>query len=418
MPLHRPRLVKPGLATSLALAACALASAALMGGCELTPRFVTRNDIDVAMNSEGYKTLCRGLEMADADVRRYAVERFLEVQDPVATSCVCGHLQYKGEWDRAVASALDGSSREDMAECFAKQVDDMNLAQREELVIAIHKTKTKVAKAKLLALAAERGVSPGIRSRAISTMTDTTDIETVNTLLGLLRDDHIPEVRAAAAAALAHQRTPEVLAAIEKTASSDTDGTVRATALATAKRVELPNAAPMICKAMMEDPSPIVRKMAVGLFQGAKKDVNVACLVKRATTREDSPEVREEILRVLKTSPNKAVTNALCDAIPFWIESYIIDDHPEKLPGTDIIRAQNDRDWERSLECVQKAYAKRGAYSCYGKQYVGRWMMELGVKGVVAPPCPKDIASGAAKPPAPRTAPAPSGGEGNILSFE
>ena len=91
--------------------------------------------------------------------------------------------------------------------------------------------------------------------------------------------------------------------------------------------------------------------------------------------------------QVKYSSPHDDSAQILCDAIPFWLKSYVVEDLPEKIPGTDIIKVQNDRDWERSYECVQKAYRARGGYSCYAKMYVGYWFNELGGTGSV-PACP------------------------------
>jgi len=69
------------------------------------------------------------------------------------------------------------------------------------------------------------------------------------------------------------------------------------------------------------------------------------------------------------------------------VRSYLKEGMPDKVPGTDIIAAQNDRDFERSYECVARASASSGGYSCFGKKYVNGWFRELGGSTSV-PKCP------------------------------
>jgi len=81
------------------------------------------------------------------------------------------------------------------------------------------------------------------------------------------------------------------------------------------------------------------------------------------------------------------VAKILCDAIPFWLRTYNKEDIPDKIPGTDIIGAQNDRDFENSYACLQKAYAKSSGYSCFAKMYAGWWFRQVGGSAYV-PKCP------------------------------
>ena len=57
-----------------------------------------------------------------------------------------------------------------------------------------------------------------------------------------------------------------------------------------------------------------------------------------------------------------------------------------EIEGADIVRAQNNRDWERSYACVAAAI-RQGGYSCYGRNYLGHWMRDLGGKAST-PLCP------------------------------
>ena len=103
-------------------------------------------------------------------------------------------------------------------------------------------------------------------------------------------------------------------------------------------------------------------------------------------TEEESAEVRLAMIEVVKGSPSDESGKILCDSIPFWLKTYLKQGLPENVPGTDIIRAQNDRDWDNSYACVKKALGGSG-YSCYARQYSAYWMNELGGK-VSVPKCP------------------------------
>ena len=141
------------------------------------------------------------------------------------------------------------------------------------------------------------------------------------------------------------------------------------------------------CKAMMDDPSPEVRTAAVGAFKGTRRNSAVECLRKRAFTLEEDPGVRDKLLAVLKSSPNDNAALVLCDAIPFWMRSYVIEDIPGKVPGAKIVKTQNDRDWERSYECFERAYRNSSGYSCFARMHVAAWFREVGGKPFV-PECP------------------------------
>jgi hypothetical protein len=212
--------------------------------------------------------------------------------------------------------------------------------------------------------------------------------DVVNFLLKLLSSDKTPEVRAAAADALAGHKEDRVIDAMKKSASDDDEGAVRARALMALRKSKVPEADEMVCKAMMEDESPAVRRQAILAFRGTKRDAAMACMKKRTMQKEEDPSVREAILKVLGSSPNKGAGKVLCDAIPFWVRSYVKKLHPDRDRGTDIITAQNNRDWENSYACVSAA-AAQGGYTCKGQQYVAAWLRELGGQAYV-PKCPGD----------------------------
>ena len=207
-------------------------------------------------------------------------------------------------------------------------------------------------------------------------------------LLGLAQGDPEERVRAAAVDALARGEGEALIAALPQIAAQDASGLVRGTALSTLKAVGAQGIDPLLCKAMMEDQSPEVRRQAVLAYRGTKRPEAVACLRQRAMTKEEDATVRDALLSVLKSSPSQEAADVLCDAIPFWMKSYVIDDLPDKIPGTDIAKAQNDRDFDNSYTCMEKAYRSSGGYSCYARMYTAWWFEQVGGSAHI-PKCPK-----------------------------
>ncbi|MCB9780636.1 MAG: HEAT repeat domain-containing protein [Alphaproteobacteria bacterium] len=364
-------------------------------GCEVAPSHVYSADIDDALARKHYKTMCVGLDMKDDDVRRYATERFetlaeFEPPDPegieAGRECVCDHIKNEdGLVDMAVAEGLKSSSREDMVGCLANAVAEPGLPNKKDAVGALSRTTAKAARDTLDRIA--KG-SDDAEVRIIAIDAIAGDPAYKATLLELATTADAPELRAAATKGLhPFKDDGSVIDALVKLAESDSDGTVRGTALQALKTAGAAQADAMICQAMMQDESPDVRQRAVLAFRGTKRPEAIQCLRERALTEEESGSVRSALLTTLGSSPSDDAAKVLCDAIPQWVKWYSVDDMPDQVPGADIIKAQNDRDWQNSYACVQKAYARKGGFSCYGQRYVGWWFQELGGSGFV-PKCP------------------------------
>ena len=196
----------------------------------------------------------------------------------------------------------------------------------------------------------------------------------------LFRSD--PGVRAAAAAALFGQPTAD--AALAEAVRKDADPKVRGAALVAWHVGKPANFAEVACAMLMEDPEPAARLAALTEMKATRDPALLACLKQRAMTEETSPEVRAALLRTLASSAAPEAAQVLCDAIPDWVRMYVKDAAPEE--GDDILKAQNDRDFEKSYDCVQAAVRKGGGYTCAGRAYVGAFFRELGGKGPV-PSC-------------------------------
>lgn len=358
-----------------------------LSGCDIPPSFVENSDIDAAMARSSFATVCKGLEMKDAATRSYAAMKLKSVQEPLAAECVCQFVvEGKEGWDPAIAEGLKGTQRDDLAGCFAEVVKKPDLGKRLEAVVALAMIPAPSARAALDTVAKEAGADSEVRVAAIDKGIGG-DTAYQATLLQLLADDSDASVRAAAAAGLSGIKGKEVMAALQGAYENDSEGAVRAKALLSLKNSGFRDADDLLCSAMIEDESPAVRSAAVGAFHATKRKKAIACLRNKALSLEEDGSVRQRLLTALKASPSQDAADVLCDAIPFFLQNYVKEALPEKIPGTDIAAMQNDRDWERSYECFGKAYARRGAYSCPAKMYIGHWYREVGGTAHI-PKCP------------------------------
>jgi len=351
----------------------------------MTPSFVDTKDIEQGTARGAWGTVCKGLEMSEDRIRQYATEQLWKNNaPPEKLTCICEHLPKEGGgFDPAIAAGLEGMKSDAIASCFAELVKNPNLNKREEAIIAFSKMTAPSVRSVLAEVAAAEGDMP---SRIRATEKIEGDPEHKATLMKLL-DHEDNGLRAAAAKSLGGHKDKATVDALINVASTDPEGTVRAAALVAVKTSGVSKASDMVCKAMMDDASPAVREAAIRTLRGTRRDSAVKCLREKAFKEETDASVRDALLAVLKSSPNDNAALVLCDAIPFWMRTYVKDDIPDKIPGTMIVKTQNDRDWERSYECFKKAYQRSSGYSCFAKMHVGLWFREVGGKNYV-PSCP------------------------------
>ena len=354
-------------------------------GCEMTPSYVDTKDIEQATARGSWATVCKGLEMNEDRIRRYATEQLWKNKAPdEALACICEHLPEEGgKWDAAIAEGLEGMKDDTIAGCFGDLIKNPELNKRTEAVVAFSKMAAPSTRSILAEIATAEGDMPS-RIRAAEAIGG--DHDHKEALMGLIghEDDGL---RAAAAAGLGGHKDKTIVDALINVATTDKVGEVRAAALVAVKQSGSSKAQDMVCTAMIEDDSPAVREAAVRTFKGTRRDSAVKCLRDKAFKEEPEASVRDALLAVLKSSPNDNAALVLCDAIPFWMRTYVKDDIPDKIPGTMIVKTQNDRDWERSYECFKRAYQRSSGYSCFAKMHVGLWFREVGGKNYV-PSCP------------------------------
>jgi hypothetical protein len=361
----------------------------LLSACDMTPNYVEASDVDNALARRQYKTVCVGLRMTDDEVRQHTTERMRTITEPegiaAASACICEHIKHPDHgWDRAIAAGLKGEPSDAFTKCFADLVVTPGLPDQKDAVAILVGTPSPSSRAALAQIATS---SASAETRAAALAPIGSMEEHRPAIIGLLKDSDAG-VRAAAADALGSAGRDRDAAEALQTATQDPEGVVRAAALSALKRTGAATADDAMCTAMMNDPDPVVRAAAVSSFKGTKRTNNIKCLRDRALALEEDATVRQAVLDTLKSSTHDDAAKALCEAIPFWMRSYLKEDLPEKIPGTDIIKAQNDRDWEASYGCVERAYRSSSGYSCYAKMYVAYWYDQLGGKAF-SPRCPK-----------------------------
>ena len=368
----------------------AVAALVLLAGCEMTPRHIDKSsDVDMYLTRKAYTSACVGLKMDhDDSLRAYTAQRLADYPHvPAASACVCAEL-YDAEAhtvDLAVAEGIAGTRRDDLAACLAPAVHDAAIPakKRPDVVAALARIDAPASYGPLEALA-KSDPDPAVRAHAARALRPSAASE--GTLVSLLASDQEAGVRQAAGEALAGHKGKEVLRALVRAVAEDADGGVRAAALDAVVHLGAKDADDMICKAMLEDPDERVRERAVRAYHGTKRVAALACLQKRMDRPEESGAVRTAILEALGASPSDRAAMMLCDNIGPWLRMYVKDEIADRIPGANIIEFQNNRDWERSYDCVGRAL-QQGGYSCYARNHLGHWMNELGGKAST-PWCP------------------------------
>ncbi|MFT4622032.1 MAG: HEAT repeat protein [Myxococcota bacterium] len=364
--------------------------AGAIAGCELTPRFVEESsEIDAFLARRAFSSACVGLKMREDDsLRTYTAEKLAELAHiSVANDCLCAAL-YDAEahaYDAAVAAGVQGTERDDLAECLVPAVADTNIdpEHRPELVRLLGGINARSAFSALETIATS-DPSPETRAGAAETLRPCGSC--VGTLVGLVQSDVSAGVRAAAARALKGRSDKKSIEVLTKAALEDADGEVRAAALDAVVQRKSAKTDDMACTAMMEDADARVRIAAVKAFHGSKRAGSIKCLEKRLLKEDENAGVRAAVLEALGASPSDRAAMVLCDAIGPFLRLYIKDKLADETPNTNIIEVQNNRDYERSYECVAKALGQ-GGYSCYARNHLGHWFNELGGK-TSTPWCP------------------------------
>jgi hypothetical protein len=362
-------------AVFLALAALALT------GCD--PNWIeTSAEVDMFISQARWSAVCVALKNdRDDKLREYAANKLAEQADnPVATECVCNAVtDWKhGPYDAAVAQGLQGSNRDDLVPCLTKALPVVKDEERTRLVAQIAGLGAPAGYAKTAELVRDHNETVATRVAAVAGLLPARD-EYTELLLQVVASDPDPTVRAEAVLLFENVTDKKVVDALLVAAKGDADGGVRAAALKAVVKLKLEETDALVCDMMMNDPDERVRDRAVRSFKGSKRREALDCLQKRLLTREESDTVRESTMKAIYASPDPYAPKILCDAIGPFVRMNVGELPVHKMSGADIVKHQNNRDYENSLECVQRAL-RQGGYSCWGRWYLAQWTVDLGGK--------------------------------------
>lgn len=361
----------------------------LLSACDLAPRYVERtSEIDVFIARQAWSSACVGLRMEDEGLRRYTAERLVEYAHlPSVQGCLCDALYdtEEKEADMAVAAGIAGSERDDLATCLlpAFTESELELDERVELIRRVGALEAKAGYEALKEVALGDGP---LEARAAAAAAMRPCGGCVGTLLQIAKGGDEGDLRRAAVEGLNGRKDDKVFRALRSIAGDDSDGGVRAAALEALGGDKNTGTDTLLCDALMGDDDERARAAAAAAMHGTKRKRLLQCLKKRLNEEEPSGSVREAALAALGASPSDYAADTLCESIGPFLRLHVRDKIADRIPGANIIEVQNNRDFERSYECVGKAL-RQGGYSCYARNHLGHWYKRLGGKAST-PWCP------------------------------
>ncbi len=359
---------------------------ALLLACDPpAPTFVDKTMIEKAHIHGDLYIICAGLTMKDESTRGFAADT-LTTMEP-APACLCEHMIRDGAWDLPVVRSMAKGQDDAHVGCAATLLDKPELTDRAGLVNQLARIKVPAVQARIVT-AAKGDADPAVRAAAMAVLRPAKNPDDLALVTAALSDTN-PALRAAAATALVGvDGATESLVA----AAKDPDAAVRVAAITALKGTA--RFAEVACPVLEADPDPAARASVAAAFQGTKDPAALACLREHMLEQEDDGLVRAAMLGALRKTRAPEAAQTLCDAIPFWVKTYIGEDKPEREGPSDIIFAQNDRDFEKSWECVQKAVRAGGYKTCEQRFYVNDWFSELGGGNPKPRPCKMPAGSG------------------------
>lgn len=347
----------------------------------------TEDRVDAYLSRGDVASACGGLLAREDRVRMHTVKKIAEFKDNAAGAACLAEAVYdadKGTWDEAIAEALDGSRIDAAAKALGKALMDDRISDRAAVATALGRIIAPSGFKTLTAVAKDTSQPEDVRAAAVAGLVAAKDA--VDIVLPLLASDPSEAVRAGAAEALANRSSSKVEGALVKAARTDASAAVRVAAVRSMGEDPDGSMGKAVCELMLQDEDPGVRAAAVTAFKSTLNQERARCLAKKLEAGDDDGSVREALLEALKGSPTPAAAKALCDEIGPWVKRYGVDKNVYEIPGADIVTAQNFRDFDNSLACVNKARNTSGL-SCYAKNYLAHWVNDLG--GTASPPlCP------------------------------
>ena len=361
-------------------------------GC--VPSEVDLEGVEKAAAGNNVSILCVGLQMEDSSVRTLAAQKMqmfgASSQKDEAAQCICDNLKKPNNtWDEAIAEGLKGAKTNKLTSCFAKMVEDPQLQNRAQALVYLSDMATPVVLSSMKKIADNEKEDPEVRAKSIEMIGGKPEM--VKSVIRAYSTDNVV-LQTSAIKVMSRQPKEKEFKKYVREALESPEASVREAAIATARIHFGGRIDEQICKMMLEDEAANVRKAAILSFKGTSRKEAIPCLSKKATTEETDPEVRDALLTVLQSTKGNARDGGfaiLCDAIPFWLRTYVKDDVVTNLKGVGIVKAQNDIDHENSRRCFEKAYNRSSGYSCYAKMHISLWYgLVLGKDEMPIPLCP------------------------------
>jgi HEAT repeat protein len=244
--------------------------------------------------------LIKALQDEDSNVRCYAATALGELKEPKAASAMAKILP---AWESLVP--LDAPFMEAVVEALGKLGDASIVPDLLPLLESQHDgvlLKTIVALKKLRAPSASQALirllhvpKPTVRRRVLETLGLTGDASLVPTIGSVLQDDHVPEVRAAAARALGELKSKEALTFLEDALNQEF--AIRCQAVIALGAIHDRRSLPALM-AMLKDAAPEVRYHAINAIAKFKDAKTLRAL---AVLLEDpDPMVRNAAAKVVE----------------------------------------------------------------------------------------------------------------------
>lgn len=360
----------------------------LLAACEgREPAFVSKSDLDKAHASGDVRTLCVGLKMKEDETREYAASKLKDYKDDGA-SCLCDHLTRDGTFDAAVFNGLARAKDDARVGCVATAFDDTALKDRAGMATAMMKIDAPAVHARLVT-AANSDADPDVQAAALPALRGTKDPKEQQLLIDGLKRGGTWGANAAADLAGVPAATDALRAAIQTG-----DAATKSAALLAYRSAKTEDWGAVVCAAL-NDPDATVRVGAIAAANATRNPTILGCMRDHLMAPEADAAVRLALLETLSKDAAPEAATALCDAIPYWVKTYVTDAAPQPKSVEDILYYQNDRDFEHSLDCAQAAF-KQSGYSVCGKAYIGARLNEYGGK-VRYKDCPSATAPAAAK---------------------
>ena len=298
----------------------------------------------------------------------------MSISNTAAAACICQNLQDEQGLLRAgVAKGLNGATSDTVVECFSKALDSSKIGDGARAVDLFAQLDSPKVQTRLSKLSLDTKASAPIRARSLQTVG--IEEEYIDVALEVSADkDEV--VQAAAISVLGeHTKNKDARRKILQNLSNS-KALVRAASLKALKKHIPTKADEALCEAMLNDTDATVRKAAIDALYEVRRPEPIRCLRQKAFKLEEDEDVRDSLIKTLGSAlgpGKKPAYKVLCDAMPFWLKSYIKDDVVDNLKGVGIVREHNRVDPANSPTCVKKAFQARSGYSCYAKMHIALW---------------------------------------------